>query len=525
MNAVLYIILKSLKNNLKELIKKPVKLTLYLIIAALLITVIVSSFSTRTQVESPASMFWFTGILFLFITIFFITAIVKGLSSGDAIFEMNDVNLLFVSPVSSRKILLYGIVRTAKEAFWAGFFILFQINLLASFGAGYGGVLLTFASFMISAVILTIFSLVIYIITNGRKSRKRLVKFLAVVLFFPIVVYLVLQYFSTQNILVSLEMAIHSPFLSFIPIAGWTANSVTAFLSGELPRGLLFLGLNLLLGAGMTIYILLSKTDYYEDVLVATETAYEKLRAISEGNINAVAVSNRTIQVSKTGIFGEGAASLFGKHLRESFRQSRFGFLTISSVLFVIGAAAASFFIENLLTVMQVLMWLQIFLIGTGRGLKETYSHYIYMLPESSFKKILWSNMEIMAKTLIESVLIFGISGVIISANPALIILCVLAYTLFSLLLLGVNYLSMRITKANISHGILLMIYIFAVVLIMLPGIALAIITGSIIGGDTGVLAGLLVLALWELVAGLVCLALSKGVLHNCDIAVLKVYK
>ena len=522
MTALVYIIRRSIKNSLRELSKKPGKLLLYIFIIAILTAVILSSFLSGSQTETPAPMFLFTGILFLFITIFTVIAITKGLSSGDAIFEMNDVNLLFVSPVSPRKILLYGIVRTAKEAFWAGFFILFQVNLLATFGAGYSGVLLTFACFMLSVVVLTILSLLIYSITNGKPKRKHPVKCLTVMLFLPLVVFLAIKYFNTRDIFSSLETAIHSVFLQFIPVAGWTACSVSAFLSGELFRGFFFLGLNLFLGAGMTAFILLSKTDYYEDVLVAAETSYEKKRTISEGKINTAVLSNRTVTVSATGISGNGASALFGKHIRESFRQNRFGFLNLASVFLIIGSAFASFLGVDILTILQILMWIQIFSIGTGRGLTETHSHYIYMFPESSLKKILWSNLEIIVKTLTDSVLIFGISGILLKANPVLVFVCILTYTVFSLLLLGINYLSIRLTGVNISAGILLTIYIFSVVLIMLPGIVLAVIAGITIGEDSGIIAGLLVLALWELITGLICFSLSKGVLHNCDMAVLK---
>jgi len=529
MSALIYIIRKSTKNRFKELLRKPGKLVLYLIVLAFIIWFVASSIvgifnPAETDMETVPPVFWLTGIIFAFIAFIVVTFLLSGFSGGNAIFEMNDVNLLFVSPINSRKILLYGIVRMAKTSFWLGFFILFQTAIFANFGVGYSGVLLTFAGYVLSVIVLTITSLVVYSVTNGKIVRKRVVKCFAAALFLPLAVFLAWQYVQTQDVSVALEAAINSPFLQYIPVAGWTACGVTAFFAGEMLTGFLFFGLNLLLGAGLTAYILLSNPDYYEDVLVATETAYEKQRAIAEGDINAATAttSTRKIKVTKTGISGNGASALFGKHIRESFRQSRFGFLTKASVIFIGGAAIVSLFFDDLLIIMQFMMFMQVFLIGTGKGLKETYSHYIYMIPESSFKKIIWSNMEIMFKTLIESVLIFGISGVIIGANPLLIIACIIAYTFFALLLVGVNYLSMRYTGADMSTGLLLTIYFLMIILFAAPGIVMAIVVGSIIGGDIGVLVGLLALAVWELAAGLGCFALSKGVLHDCDMITMK---
>jgi hypothetical protein len=60
-------------------------------------------------------------------------------------------------------------------------------------------------------------------------------------------------------------------------------------------------------------------------------------------------------------------------------------------------------------------------------------------------------------------------------------------------------------------------IYVAAVMIIMSPGIVLAIFTGVLMGGPYGAPVGLAVLTAWELAAALVCFALSKGALHSCD--------
>ena len=226
--------------------------------------------------------------------------------------------------------------------------------------------------------------------------------------------------------------------------------------------------------------------------------------------------------LTKTGIPYAGAAAIFGKHIRESFRENRFGFLTLPSALIALGGVVLAAVFGDISILLFSLPWAQIFLIGTGRGLKETYSHYIYMIPESSFKKIIWSNMEIVARTLIENVLMFGIAGAILQANILYILVCIVVYTLFSYLLLGVNYALMRFTGADVSSGMLVTIYYFAVMLAMAPGVVFAGIAGIAVGGEAAFLLGLLILSAWELFAGTVGFSLSKGVLHDCDMAMMK---
>jgi hypothetical protein len=54
--------------------------------------------------------------------------------------------------------------------------------------------------------------------------------------------------------------------LRFIPVAGWVASGVTAFISGQIGVEFLCFGANVLFMAGMIAYILLSHPGYYEHV-------------------------------------------------------------------------------------------------------------------------------------------------------------------------------------------------------------------------------------------------------------------
>lgn len=89
---------------------------------------------------------------------------------------------------------------------------------------------------------------------------------------------------------------------------------------------------------------------------------------------------------------------------------------------------------------------------------------------------------------------------------------------------MGINYLSLRFTGADISAGLLIVVYTIAVIVIMLPGLIAAVVVGNMSGG-AGVLLGCGILASWELIAGLGCFALSKGVLHRTDMPMLKTGK
>lgn len=526
MNSLVYLVRTEIKNRIKELRHKPGKLILYLLLIGLVVgALVLTAIGGGVSPENVMPPDGLKLIYFGFLTVFVVISIQKGLTSGDAIFGMNDVNLLFVSPLNSRIILMYGLVRLAGVAFWGGFFILFQSSSAARFGVDFQGLFVLFFLFMVNTMLLSLLSVTIYSMTNGRPRRKWAVKIVAVLVFVPLGIYCALQMFVLREPLTAVLRLASSPYFALIPFAGWTTTSGFAFVEGNFLAGAAWLFLLLLLGAGMVAYLMLSRSDYYEDVLVATETAFEKKRAVAEGNLHAATASRVKVSVKGTGVGGAGASVFFFKHLRETFREARWGFFSTYTIIMFASFLAGSIFLREkieLLMILQILMWMEVFMIGTGRGMKELFSHYIYMVPASSFKKVVWSNLELAFKTLVESLLFLALPGVILSQHILLIIAVMLTYTLFSFLLLGINYLSMRVTGSEISQGLLMMIYLLAVILIMVPGVVPALIFGMLIGGLNGKLLGLFILAAWELVAALICFALSKNVLHNTDMPVMK---
>lgn len=524
MSSHLYLLRTGLKNRCRELLKKPGKLALYLLVFLGFGAVLVASLSGAAHTGDVQPVSNLIPILFGFMLLFYVIAVQKGLASGDSLFGMNDVNFLFVAPIDPRSTLFYGLIKLAGTSFLAGFFILFQSSSLASFGLGFDGVLILFAVYMLYMMVLTLLSQVIYSVTNGRPGRKRVVRILAVALFAPLLAAFALRFFTAGSFAQALADIAVSPVLAVTPFIGWASAGAIALAAGNLLPGLGWLGLLILSGVGLLLCLMRSRSDYYEDVLVATETAFEKARATAEGDMQAAFANAAHAKVRGTGLAGQGAQVFLFKHLRETFRQNRFGFLSLYTLIIaacIIGVALLSDR-DDLLMVLQILMWLQIFMVGTGRGLLELYTHYLYMAPISPFQKAVWSNMELVVRTAIESVLFLGIPGLIMGSHLLVILGSMAVYILFVLLLLGVNYLSMRWTEANISQGMLVVLYFFVVVLLMLPGLAGALIAGFSIGGLSGILLALLILSVWELLVALICFALSKDILHNCDMASMK---
>jgi hypothetical protein len=141
---------------------------------------------------------------------------------------------------------------------------------------------------------------------------------------------------------------------------------------------------------------------------------------------------------------------------------------------------------------------------------------FIYMIPESPFKKILWSSGELLLKVAGETVAIFLAAGLIMGESVAMILLCMAVYLLFNFMLVGINYISMRFTGSDISAGLLVLIYFLLVMLIMVPGIVAAVVLAMLFPAF-GLILPLVALAGWELLVGVFCFYAARGILHNCD--------
>jgi hypothetical protein len=519
MNSLAYLLRKRLKNTFIEMLHKPGKLILWLALIGFIGFTFVVNALEPTAPEDIAPLYMLKGIVFLLFALFVVFGVRSGLSKGNSMFDMCDVNFLFTSPVDSRHILLYGVGQLMKMALYTSFFILYQASTFRMFGAGVRGQVFVMLGFVLCYMLTQILTLVIYSATNGKPGRQRVVIILTVAAFVPVVLYLAVNYFSSGgNILTALEKTIASPLFAWTPIVGWTTTGAMELTAGSMAFGLILFGVTLLATALMLVYILHSNPDYYEDVLVATETLFEKKRALAEGNVAQQTAMGKKVRVTKTGIGGAGASVFFYKHLRESFREHRLGLWGLPSILSVVVAIVLAFFTKELglFFILMILMWMQIMFIGTGRGLLETYMPFIYMIPESPFKKILWSSGEILLKVAGETVVIFLAAGLIMSESAAMILLCMAVYLLFSFMLIGINYISMRFTGSDISAGLLVLIYFLLVMLIMVPGIVAAVVLAMLFPAF-GLTLPLVALAVWELIVGVFCFYAARGILHNCD--------
>ena len=131
MNALKYLFFTKIKNTIKDLENHPAKLVLVIIFIGLMALVIFSSNVEHLDLNKLRDINELYAIIFALYSFTFILNAMTGFTSGASFYSMADINILFMSPISSKKILIYGLIRQMGTSLWIGFFIFYQWFLLS----------------------------------------------------------------------------------------------------------------------------------------------------------------------------------------------------------------------------------------------------------------------------------------------------------------------------------------------------------------------------------------------------------
>lgn len=484
MKGLRYLFLTTIKNTIKDLKNNPGKLVLVILFVALLAVTVVSSLGVKgLEGHDYRPVEEIYALVFLLYAVTFVVMSYKGLSSGASFYSMADVNLLFQTPISPKKILFYGLVKQMGTSLLIGGLLLFQYGWVGqTYPITMLDMLVILLGFGVVMFCAQITAMAIYSFTSGDDGKKRTVKIVLIGICLLMAAYVGIPLIADQsNLLDRAVKSVNSVYLNLVPVIGWVKQAVVGTLTG----GYLYLVAGLLATAAYAAVILLlivkSRSNYYEDVLQATEVSFSAITAKKEGKVNDLMPKN--IKVGKTGIRkGWGANAFFYKHLLEN-RRSRVLILDGLSLLFLAIVVAFSYFMKDagILSVFFMATYMQVFTTAMGRWGRELTLPYVYMVPQSPFKKLVCVCGESVLKAVFEAAVMFVLVGVILQASPVEVIACIIARTGFALLFIAGDILIERMIGASLGKVFLMFLYFIAVVILCLPGIILGAMLSTVI--------------------------------------------
>ncbi|WP_164919120.1 MULTISPECIES: putative ABC exporter domain-containing protein [Acutalibacteraceae] len=529
MGTILYIARKQIKNEAIRLIRKPARLIAVLASVALIVWMLLSTPVQEKGRMDPAILQ--SGFLVWLLVLGTITAL-SALESGSSLFRLPDVNLLFVSPVSPKTILAYGLIRQTGKTF-AGFaFLLFYSGMLMNaFKITAADVVVLIVGTALFLVVVQVLALCLYCIANRGPAQRASVK--AGILAVPLLIALFVLYQTRENpTLTVLYQTAASPLLDAFPVVGWVRGAVFALIAGNGGRA----GLYLALTAGflaLTILLLLKiDADYYEDVLSNAEKSFE-LRQSAKGKRPVKTRAKE--RIGKTGIgAGWGASVFFYKHLREDRRGGRFAPVSGSAlILLLINLATAGVMAligrsnaapatadAMLLAGCGFSVYVLFFQSAAGDWSGELGKPYLYMVPEDPFRKLFWAGLSTVIRPAADGLAVFAVLCAALRANPFTGLACILAYASFGFLFTAGSVLGRRVLGSAPNRGPVMMLYMLLLILILLPGAAGTLIAAvsmkASFEGAAPLLAAL-PLVLWNTLVSFLIFYFCRNILSSCE--------
>jgi hypothetical protein len=488
MKALAYLVIIQWKNRILSLKKKPAFLILYGFILAMVLFSVVMLIIFGKDINK--SDYADERILFLIIAgfglLFLYAFTTTGLSTGSSLFTMPDVGLLFVAPISSKKILMYGLLSTLGKALLGSIFIFYQIgNLKANFGYGITEIVALFLLFALMVLYCQLLSIGIYIFSNSNPGRKNIVKMILYTAIGALLLATVLLQRQEQISMIEAVFRVTSSgWFGYLPVAGWAVMFFAGVIHGSLIS--IIIPLLLFFTTGILVIMLLTagKADYYEDVLLSTELTFQQRRAAKEGS-NIPRAGNQKIKVrdKEMGIaHGKGAMTFLYKHILEMRRKSRLIFIDSFTIFMIIGLGIAGYNFKLKAapdavnySALATVNYFQYFLTMMGKLRGELLKPYIYLMPEKSIKKVFAASLTSLIKPCIDGFLMFTVFAAVSNVNPLDCFFFALAYSASGAVFVGLTILYQRVLGGQPNKVIQMFLGIGLLFSVMAPSIGASI--------------------------------------------------
>lgn len=520
MKPLFYILRKSIKNGLLELKRKPARLITYILFILLMsLGLILGGKNNGEQkVLDPAL---YETIIAAFMLLFTAPDLYSSINRGATFFRGADINLVFTTPVRPQKILIYGFIKQIYASFIAVIFIIFQGPTLYRFSniKSYGIIVIMLGLFTM-LFFNSILKILLYSIASKHEKYKVLLRNIFKALGGALVAAYFLELYAARSPGGAIVKLLSSPIIPYIPVYGWVREFIMASMNGISALSFVFLALVILVGL-LCCYIIYSMDlDYYEDVLASTELKETAIAASRRGERVIMQTGKkprvRKVEYTRKGSF---ASAIFWRQILE-YKKTGFGLITVGSVFYGVIAITAGLFSpeKDLAIILGIMIYLQLLFTFASRWQKDLSNPYIYMLPDHSFKKVIYSTAVDNMKNLVDGAIAFGIAGLLFKSSLLLILVNIIAFASVGSLFIYGGILTRRILGNGDNLVLTSMMRFGILMLIVLPGIIIFAVLYALFNSFTGILLAYAVLIIYNLLFSSLIVFLGKGVFENIEL-------
>lgn len=519
MSSLFFILRKQFKNIFRGLAYKPLALIGYIVIAMMLVGFIVLSLVMPSgSVRSVGNEIFSAGVnAFVLIALYF--GLRQGIERGSTYFRYADVNLVFTAPIRPSQVLLFGFIKRIGTSLLIVLLTMFQIpNIKNNFILADHGVLAILIAVLFYSVFVPILGMMIYSFSHHSSERRTLARRVldaAAVLF---VLSFILTLAEKGSFTDALTAYFNSVFFSYIPVAGQISVIASAAVYGIDYKFYVCIVI-LLVFIGLSVAVLYNADlDYYEDVLSATDEYESKIRAKKEGR--DVSLEKRKIRKVTGGFSAYGARAIYEKHKLEYRKVGYFLFFdkaTLFIVLFSIGLKyTIPDEVSSIFFTLFFSAYMLYFFIAQGKWPMKLKKPYIFLIPESNGRKLLYTTLAENIKNLLDGTLLFVICYFIYDTTIPVVLLCIISYTLYGAVYIYGEIVAHRLFGSIHSKTMLIFVKLFTSLFIIMPGIVIMVILQAVAGNE---LYSVSANALWDLLAAMCLFFAAKGIFNNIESA------
>lgn len=517
MGAITYLLQRTAINSIKELKKRPLKIIFYLLFTGFMVYAIISGIKMKGNTLKNATEI-FNGIFLLLTLLLIFLSIKSGIEKGNSLFRLSDVNFLFPAPIKPQKILIYGFIKQIFASLLFIAIILFQTpNIHMYFPVrSYGGALIA-GNMFILYFFCSVLGIFIYSIGSLREKNKVIIKntlYGLVVLFSLSSIYYIAKY---GDIYIGLFKYLNLPFFKYIPIIGWILNIFNGAIYGVNYMTMIYISLTIF-AILFIIYIVYNlDLDYYEDALATTETKEEALAKAKSGK-GGNNFSNIKIRKTKSKIKYTGAKAILSKQILEA-KKTGFAFTDRNNLIFGGVSLVTAYFskFDDIVFLLYMLTYMNLIFFSTTGWALELNKHYIFLIPESSTKKIIYATVLEIIKSFLNGLVVFTIATFIYKVDIFHGIILAFTYASFSAVILYSDLIIRRMIGDRVNAMVAMFLKILTTIIFVLPGITLSFILETMINKYFGAYGGYLILIVYNTFISLLFVILSKGIFEKIE--------
>lgn len=516
MQAVMYLLKRQYINKVKKVFSSALS-TIITILAILTFgTSFVFAFTLkRPDVNSALAETIMAGIVLLAGVILYNSF----LSRDTGILTMADANFLFTGPFEKRTVLAYLLISTAPASIFTALFVCFYFPFIL-------GPALTAFKFIITIFIISLlFGCIylsyyyLYIVDIDKPGIKKFVRkiFLALIGVLALVFIVILINTKFDFKLASQTLFTHDLYNLF-PIFGWAKWAISSLpanniLFGFIPAVILLIVTNI----ALCIALYNVKTDFYEKTLedsVSLQKILDDKKA--NGNVDVRTMAKLKNKVS-TVKFNQGAASIYSRQKLENGKLS-------------IGARFRDYYLGLIYVAISVIFGLDfnfaLMMVGfatlsmsfNDSWHREFKKPYVFLIPASSFSKLISSILPGLIKSLLSGVTSIIIAAIIYKVNPLSLIAYLLIFASFVVLFIFAEVLTYRMIGSSANVVTVTFIRILFALVTCIPALVALIIFIVITKDMPNILVISACMLLINLASSTLLAYLSRSIFENSEI-------